>query len=402
MQTTATRERYSLTVEGHAMSIFQRGLVSIGLLIFSTGLLAGDQETGNLDWFGDFRLRLEQDLDSLNGDGTERDDRLRMRIRLRGGLSYSISDKWSATVAARSGPNLSQQSSHITIYDFDDGPDGPYEFNIDHWYLKYKTGGFEGWVGRNELSFWHQDDIFIFDNVTYPGMGASLKHASWNGSLTWHANLVALPVGMRDYSGTGLIGQAVYEREFNRSSFVVAAGYFGTRADPDDPDAGLLLTENGQRDYRIVNADFQYRSHAFGKPYRLGFNYSHNIKNYDNEPLDSFSYFHKKDRDAWVIEMEWDKLGASGNWLLAYYYSHLEALGRHSSYIQDDWVRWGNANQVRATNMKGSEFRAMYKPRPNMNILARLFFVDAINLLEPGDTTKETGNRFRIEWNVTF
>ena len=31
-----------------------------------------------------------------------------------------------------------------------------------------------------------------------------------------------------------------------------------------------------------------------------------------------------------------------------------------------------------------------------MNVIARLFFVDAIDLLEPGDTTKESGNRLRI------
>jgi hypothetical protein len=37
-----------------------------------------------------------------------------------------------------------------------------------------------------------------------------------------------------------------------------------------------------------------------------------------------------------------------------------------------------------------------------MNIVARLFLVDAIDLLEPGDTTKETGNRFRIDYNVSF
>ena len=65
-------------------------------------------------------------------------------------------------------------------------------------------------------------------------------------------------------------------------------------------------------------------------------------------------------------------------------------------------MRWGNANQVRATNLKGSEFRFIYTIRSGMNIIARLFFVDAIDLLESGDTSKETGNRFRVDWNVAF
>ena len=60
------------------------------------------------------------------------------------------------------------------------------------------------------------------------------------------------------------------------------------------------------------------------------------------------------------------------------------------------------AIQVRATNLRGSELRAIYTLRRNMNLFARLFFVRAVDLLEPGDTTLETGNRFRIDWNVSF
>jgi hypothetical protein len=375
----------------------------IALLLLPGNILLAEQ-TGKrkMDWFGDFRLRLEQDWDSLAGDGSKRDDRLRMRIRLRGGFSYGFTDKWSATVAARTGQHASQQSPHITIYDFDDGPEGPYQLDFDHWYLKYTNGGFESWVGRNELSFWHQDDTFIFDNVTYPGMGVSYQQDLQAGALTWNANLVALPVGMRNVAGAGFMGEVVYDRDFEKSSIVVAGGYYGTWADPDDADGDALLTENGKRDYRVLDLEFLYRSHLFGKSYQLGFNYSYNIKNYHSEPPGSFSRFHENDVNAFVLHLEWGDRGERGDWLFAYYYAYIEALGRHSSYIQDDWVRWGNASQVRATNMKGSEFRVVYTLRSNMNIFARLFLVDAIDLLEPGDTTRETGNRFRIDWNISF
>ena len=57
---------------------------------------------------------------------------------------------------------------------------------------------------------------------------------------------------------------------------------------------------------------------------------------------------------------------------------------------------------MRATNLKGSEIRTTDTIRPGMNIFARLFLVHAVDFLEPGDTTKETGNRFRIEYNVSF
>lgn len=352
--------------------------------------------------FGDFRLRLEQDWDSLQGDGTKRDDRLRLRIRLRGGVEVQFNDSWSALVEARTGPDLSQQSPHITIYDFDGGSTGPYDFNLDHWFLKYASGGFEAWAGRNELSFWHHDDLFVFDNVTYPGVGGSYRHSLGEGTLDWHLNYVALPVGMRDTSGTGVIGQVAYEREFENSGLTVAGAFFGTNADPDDPAGETLLTENSTRDYRVFDLQFQYRSRVFGKPYKIGFDYTHNAKNYDDEPPGSFSEFHRDHVNGYVLELLWGETGDAGDLELGYYYAHLEALSAHSSYIADDWVRWGNANQVRATNLKGSELRLVYTIRSKMNLFARLFFVDAIDLLEAGDTTRETGNRLRVDWNFSF
>lgn len=352
--------------------------------------------------FGDFRVRLEQDWDSLQGDGAKRDDRLRLRIRVRAGFEATISDGWSAKVAARSGPDLGQQSPHITIVDFDGGSTGPYEFNLDHWYLNYDRGGFSAWAGRNELSAWHQDDLFIFDNVTYPGIGGSYRHALGGGELAWNLNYVALPVGMKKTSGTGLMGQLVYSQDFARWGLTVAGGYFGTDADPDDPVGQTLLTENGTRDYRVANLMAQFRSQMFDQPFYVGFDYRRNLENYDSAPAGSFSEFHRNNRDGYVLEFEIGEQHKAGAWRYGYYYSYLEALSSHSSYIADDWVRWGNANQVRATNLKGSEVRAVYSFSPTMNIFARLFFVDAIDLLQASDTTKEDGNRLRIDFNISF
>jgi hypothetical protein len=70
------------------------------LLGTACDLSADEDEQSRFRLFGDFRLRLEQDWDSLQGDGIERDDRLRLRIRLRGGVEARINDHWSALVAA--------------------------------------------------------------------------------------------------------------------------------------------------------------------------------------------------------------------------------------------------------------------------------------------------------------
>ena len=239
-------------------------LLSLACLLgTSVAALADDEAQDRFRPYGDFRVRLEQDWDSLNGDGTERDDRLRLRVRLRAGIEARIDDHWSAVIAARSGPDLSQQSPHITIVDFEGGATGPYEFNLDHWYLEYNRGAFEAWIGRNEVSYWHQDDLFVFDNVTYPGAGASYLQPIGGGQLMFNLNYVALPVGMNASSGTGLLGQVVYQQDFERWGFTIAGGYQGTDADPDNPEGLVLLTENNTRDYSIANLILQYRSHIF-------------------------------------------------------------------------------------------------------------------------------------------
>ncbi len=352
--------------------------------------------------YGDFRLRMEQDWDSRQGDGTLLADRLRLRFRLRVGLRLNISEQWLLRAQLRSGPHASQQSPHITIYDFDGGTNGPYQFNFDYWYLSFRTDDLELWAGRNELSFGHQDDLFLIDNVTFAGVGGSYSHGLAGGALTWNANYVTLPVGMRDFSGTGFIAQAEYDREFGPMGLAFAAAVFAYRADPDDPVGEMLLTENNTRDYDLLNLQLQHRSTVLGRPLRLGVDYSHNFKDYSPAPPGSFSEFHQDHVNGWVLEALWGPSGSAGDVQVGYYYSHIETLAAHSSYIEDDWARWGTSTQARLTNMKGSEFRVLWTITPNQNVFARLFFVDAINLLEPGDIALENGKRFRIEYNFSF
>ena len=377
-------------------------LTAIGLIIGSCVANAEDGSSRGLEFSGDLRLRLEQDWDSRKGDDTKRDDRLRLRFRLRAGFNYVFDDRWSTRVSIRSGKDESQQSSHITIKDFNGGDDGPYDFNFDHWYVTYQHRGFEAWAGRNEPSFLHQTELFVFDNITYAGAGGSYRHEV--GSSLWYAsfNYLQLPVGMQDFVGTTFIGQLVYNREFDSSGFSVGLGYDLSDADPDDSKGELLLTENNTRDYSILSLQTQYRTRFRNQPLKLGFDYSHNLEDYSDEPVDSFSEFHDDDVNGYAGFVQWGNTSDPGDWQVSYYYVHQEALTTNSSYTQDEWVRWGGGGQVRATNLRGSEFRLRYAFSRRMNILARLYLVDAIDFLETGDIAKETGNRFRVDWNLRF
>ena len=92
------------------------------------------------------------------------------------------------------------------------------------------------------------------------------------------------------------------------------------------------------------------------------------------------------------------KLGSlkeRGDWLAAYYYARIETFAVNSSFAQDDWVRWGSATETRASNLKGHELRFAYAFEKNINLVARLYLVEAI-------TTAEDGNRFRVDLNFKF
>jgi hypothetical protein len=80
------------------------------------------------------------------------------------------------------------------------------------------------------------------------------------------------------------------------------------------------------------------------------------------------------------------------DWLVGYYYAHIETFAVNASYAQDDWVRFGNGPQTNGTDIKGHEFRAAYAFTKNLNLMARLFLVEAIKM-------RQDGKRFRLDLN---
>ena len=371
-------------------------------LTASAGFTLYEKDASSLKLSGDLRLRLEQDWDSTSGDGSERDDRLRLRGRARIKLDAAIDENWSAAFRLRTGSEDSQQSPHVTLYDFDDNDTGSSDLSMDMWYGQYSNAGWEVWAGRNKFNIWKQDEFVTDDDVTALGLGVSYTHGLGAGTLSYKGGLGSLPVGLRETSGQYATAQAVYNLDADSYGWTFAAGYFGVDADEDDEDGDFLLTENGDRDYQTGFLQAQFRTSLFDKPFKLGADYGHNFEDYDDEPAGSFSEFHKDDTDFYSVFFNWGQNNDKGDWLFGYYYLYVEALAYSSSYAQDDWVRWGNADQTRATNMKGSEFRVAYSLAPNMNITGRLFVVDAIDLLNEGDAAKEDGNRARIDFNIKF
>lgn len=377
--------------------------VGISILFGVVGALAAQAEvplgdSGKVELSGDLRLRLEQDWDSLRADGTERDDRLRARIRLRLGLTYRPWDGLTAGVRLRSGSDHSQQSTHITIVDFDDNDRGDADFNFDKWYLKAKRGGLWGWAGRNSLPIWKPNELFWDDDVTPAGMAFGFETKVADGAdLSFNGGYFALPVGMREFSGELAMGQVVLGVETpGKVRWTLAAGGFLIDGDADDTHAAELRRGNGSRDYTIWVANLQVKLlDIAGRPLAFGADYITNSEDYDPEDSDPVTAAHHDETDGHVVYVSWGGTKNKGDWQLAASWARIETLAVHTSYAQDDWMRWGSASQTDSSDFAGFELRAAHALAARQSIVARLYQVEAI-------TSVQDGYRFRIEYNLRF
>jgi hypothetical protein len=352
-------------------------------------------EEGKVKLSADFRFRLEADWDSQRADGRPRDDRNRARVRARVGLDWKPSKSVSFGVRLRSGSDLSHQSPHITIVDFDDNDTGDVDFNLDKWFLKVSRGKGWAWAGRNSVPFWRPDEIVADDDVTPAGLAAGYGWDWEESKISLSGGYFSLPVGMRQFAGNLAAGQLVYETKAGGTGLTFAGGFLGFDADPNDPDAALLLNGNGFRDYDVWVGNAQIRRKFGDLPLTFGVDYMHNAEDYSPNDPDPFTAANFDQTDGWLVSAQAGSLKQKGDWLAAYYYAEIETFAVNSSYAQDDWVRWGSATETRATNMKGHELRGAYAFSGSANLVARLYLVDAI-------TTIEDGNRFRIDFNFKF
>ncbi len=347
---------------------------------------------GKLELYGDFRFRLESDWDSHRADGSERGDRDRARIRGRLGLKVELHERFALGLRLRTGSKASQQSPHITVTDFDDHPTGDHEVLLDKWFLELRGERGWAWLGRNGFPFWKQNELFWDDDVTPAGLALGYRLRAGEGELALRGGYFALPDGGVDLNGELGAAQLVYSGERGRVGFTAAGGLFLFRGEQG---AFHLRRGNGARDYTIWVGNFQSRLEAGGRPLVLGLDLMHNSEGYDADDPDAVTAAHRGETSGVAASLKWGQTKAKGDWLLAYYWARIETLAVHASYAQDDWIRWGSATQTDAGDFQGHELRFAYAPASNMNLVARLYLVEAI-------TSVQDGNRFRLDFNYRF
>lgn len=374
-------------------------VVSAAVTGFPNSARAAMFETDNFKITADFRLRGEQDWDSQDSSGVDREDRLRARVRARLGMNYQASDSVSFGTRLRSGSDDSQQSPHITIIDVDGNDTGDAQFNFDQWYLKAKRGGLSGWVGRNSFSFWTPNELFWDDDVTPAGAFAAYQFDVTDGTrLTANAAFYSLPAGMQHFSGKLAGGQLVLATKLADMGLTAAGAFYGFNADSGNANNALYLQNNGERDYSIWVGNLQAKFSVSDLPAAVGFDYMHNTEDYAAAELAGASAgVDEDDTDGYVAYATLGGLKNAGQWLAGYYYAYIEQFAVNNSFSQDDWMRWGSATQTRSSNFKGHELRGAYAFSKQLNLVGRLYLVEAIS-----DNNDEDGNRFRLDLNYKF
>jgi hypothetical protein len=372
-------------------------LITTALCLFSgikseaaTGLTWIDNNT-NLTFYGDLRLRYEVDWDSQTATGDPRDDRHRGRLRARAGLNYRFSDAWSAGARLRTGDSRSQTSPHLTFVT-DDGNRDELDFVLDRYFVQYKEDRVTAWVGRNLFPFWQQNELFWDEDVTPTGLAASYDLPTGPGTLTGTAGAFYLPDGGYDLNGQMIAGQLKYVLPIKPSQLTFAAGAFYMNGEDGFTN---LRNRNGQRDYLIGVANAQWSMPVKNIPITFGADIFHNFMDYDAADVAPFPPEDDDETLGYVLSAQVGQLKKQHDWLLAYYYAHIETFAVNASYAQDDWHRFGAGPQTDASDFEGHEFRAGYAISSNINLVGRLFFVEAI-------TTEQDGNRFRLDLNWRF
>ena len=366
-----------------------------------------EEEKKVLELYGDVRFRGEQDWNSRTFIGILRNDRFRLRVRMRVGFTFNWSKQISIGARIRSGVNESLQSPHNNL--------GHREFtgfplNIDKVFLAGKHDHFWWWAGKNSFPFWKQNELFREDDVTHEGVAIGGKfNANKNVEIKPTAAYFITNTGLGNFDprdptngmidGHMLSGQLELGIKLNNHKITVASGYYALRDINNVPTTDFFFTrERFKLDYTFIVSGLKLELNT-KYPITIGFDHFVNLEDYSNIPDSLIHPVYKDQKSGFVASIRVGQLKKKGDWLIGYYFARKEEYSVVSYYTEDDWVRFGNINRNRNTNFQGHEIRLAYAFGSRFNVVARAYFVEG--LVTPLITT-ESGNRFRIDVNMKF
>lgn len=358
------------------------------ILLFISISISSAQESSTTKKFkfgGDFRFRTEHDWNSRKTDGSYRDDRDRLRIRLRLGAKYQLNNTVSFGAMLRTGNPSIAQSPHVTL------GNGFRSKNImiSRAYAKFDfKENYWGWIGKNSMPFWQPYELLWDTDVTPEGVSLGANYSLKNNSK------LSPVAGYYVYNSSGhhydsdsnvIIGQLKWDPILVTGEFSVSTGFIYGEDLPNKP----IDNPDYYLNYSIWASSLKYSNSGFS----FIASYYQNLKSYDTNINIDDVYKDQKTGFSAGLFYKINKFQFS------YTYSYIEKYAIVEYFGQDDYVRWGGINYTSASNIKGSDINLQFTINKSMNICARGFIAKGIKTT---DLTTNTGNRIRIDFNLRF
>lgn len=379
--------------------------ISIILLssFFSYGqsqTIAKDSVDTSLKIGGDYRFRVEHDWSSRKSNGTFRNDRSRLRYRLRFGISKNLNRHFKIDARIRTGNLNDQQGPHVTLGKTSEF--GLTSIGFEKANIQYKKDNLWAWIGKNSFPFWKQHELLWNDNVFPEGIAIGLKpkptsffslapsvgHFIINSSNQLFKNDQFLTIA--ELNGKLKIN--------NKSQLIynVKNLFFNDVADIPDGKGTFFL------DYNILASSVCYKFKVGNQPFALGVDWYQNTINYD-QFREAMEPDLMDEKMGYVAYLKYGKLKTKGDISIQLFYANIGKYAIVDYFAQNDWARWdysgSGATGSRLSNFKGVELRMGYKLTKDIRLVARYYNVEQLVAL--GSHT-ENGSRFRIDLDAKF
>ncbi len=374
---------------------------NIFLFVFLFAFLPGtafsqlDSIKSRINYELDFRFRIEQDWNSRKADGSFRDNRSRLRYRLRTGFNYS--HKWYTFGSRiRTGDQRKQQDPQLTIGDgFEEF--GTLPIGFEKVYFQGDYEGLKFWLGKNDFSFRKNNELFWSDNV-YPG-GVFLRKkfdlkSSMLSDISFAASHYILSASGLAFSDDAYVQGFQSELNIANERFAIFPSFYRMKNIPIIPDGASTF----DIDYNILHIGAQWKILP-----KQGFTFEldlyQNFENYDGATEINENLINQK--QGLVLGLQKGGIKKKNDYLVKITYAYLERFAVLDYMAQNDWARWDYSNfdspDGRLTNFQGVEIVGAYALSDKAKLVAKFYLVDQLIALGP---TSETGSRFRIDFDI--
>lgn len=340
----------------------------------------------------DYRFRAEQDWNSKKSNSTYRDDRTRLRYRLRAGVKY-FHNFYTIGARIRTGDPRKQQDPQLTLgkglQEF-----GTLPIGFEKIYLGFNKNNFKLSIGKDKYPFRKNNELFWSDNVFPEGITLDKTFSLEKGLL----NTISLVGGhyILRANNKSFLDDAYFQGfqtnlHSNNGRFQLSSSLFLLRNIPDVPDGGHTFLVQ----YSILHfgTKVHFRNLIFD------FDYYYNLEDYENNSNIPRKFSNQ--RKGYTIGIQYGDIKTAKKCMFKMTYANLERYAILDYMAQNDWARWdyssSDSPDGRLSNLKGIEAVVAYSISEKINVVSKYYIVEQ---LIPYDVAKENGQRIRFDINV--